>query len=271
MFLKCDIKNSTRQMAALMLAIVLIILSSCSSSKKVPYFKDVPDSLGLVKEIDASVYTEPKIMANDLLNISIQTIDPQTTEVLNKPGSGISTSSSGVPTYLVDKDGYIEMPMVGRVQLGGLTIADARERIREKAKKYFVEPVVNVRFANFYITMLGELSNPGRLTIPNEKISIVDAIGMASDLAISGMRNNILLIREENGKRIFVRYDLNSSNIFNSPYFYLKSGDIIYVQQTKVKARTGTTDYSRDRYITYATSALSLFLSFYSIVILSRK
>lgn len=250
--------------------IISLFLISCTNSKKVTYFRDVPDSLGEAKVMDAIAFTESKIQPHDMLNISVQTTDLQATEAINK-GTNVKVESGGgssLPAYIVDKDGFIEMPIVGRVQVANHTTTEAKDIIREKAKKYYVEPIINVTYANFYITILGDISHPGRFVIPNEKISIIDAIGLASDMSITGKRQNILLIREEGGKRVFARYNINSTEIFNSPYYYLRSGDVLYIEPINPKKRAATADATRDRYISYFISLVSLSLSVYSIILI---
>eukprot|EP01012_Entosiphon_sulcatum_P031666 TRINITY_DN40357_c0_g1_i1.p1 TRINITY_DN40357_c0_g1~~TRINITY_DN40357_c0_g1_i1.p1 ORF type:complete len:185 (+),score=17.36 TRINITY_DN40357_c0_g1_i1:59-556(+) len=159
----------------------------------------------------------------------------------------------------------IEVPLVGRVNVLGQTTTEAKETIRSKASQYYVNPIVNVRFLNFYINVLGNVTRPGKYTVADEKTSILDAIAIAGDLSITGKRDNVLLIREENGEKRFIRFNLNSTEIFKSPYYYMRSGDIVYVEQGKAKSRTGTTDTSKDRYITLTTSIISLFAVMYTL------
>lgn len=242
-------------------------LSSCRAGKHVAYFQDVPDTIGYAKELTKTQYTEPQIQPNDILQVSIQTIDAQSTSALSHSAAVASeASTNNIPGYLVDKEGYIEMPLVGRVQVAGMTTSEARNAIREKAHKFYVEPVVNVKYANFTITVLGDVSQPGKKVINNEKVSIIDAIGLAGDLSPTGRRENVMLIHEEGGKQVFVRFNLNSSTIFQSPYFYLHPGDIVYVEPNKAKSRTVTTDTSKDRYITLTASLLSIAIAMLSIL-----
>ncbi len=159
----------------------------------------------------------------------------------------------------------IEVPLVGIVSVLGQTTTEAKETIRKKASTYYVNPIVNVRFLNFYINVLGDVTRPGKYIVNDEKTSILDAIAIAGDLSVTGKRDNVLLIREENGQKRFIRFNLNSTELFKSPYYYMRSGDVLYVEQGKAKARTGTTDTSKDRYITLTTSVLSLFVVLYTL------
>src|SRR5690606_35044928 len=158
--------------------------------------------------------------------------------------------------FMVDKDGMIELPLVGKVPVAGKTTSEARELIRSRAAIYYKEPVVNVRYANFNITVLGEVARPSQYIVPNEKISILDAIAMAGDLTIYGKRDNVLLIRETEGAKQFTRFNLNSTEMFQNPNFYLRQGDVVYVEPSKSKA--ASTDMQRLRNLTLATSVINL-------------
>ncbi len=246
-------------------------LTSCGNGKKIVYFNDIPDTLGFAKEVAKTEYIEPRIKSNDLLRVSIETVTPQSAASYGSSADGTiskgGNSGDGNSGYLVDKEGYFEMPMVGRLKVAGLTTSEARELIRAKASKYYVEPVVNVTYANFNITILGDVMSPGKKFINNEKVSIIDAISLATDLSGTGKRENIMLAREENGKQVFVRFNINSSNIFKSPYFYLQSGDIVYVEPNKGRAKALSADTSKDRYITLTASLLSIAIALASLLI----
>ncbi len=224
--------------------ILLIGLGSCASSKKIRYFGDIADSTHGRKLVPSS-YNDPVIQPDDILSISVQTIDPQNSLIINQMGGAMPSvgSSSASPIgqqvvtgFLVDETGSVELAMMGKVKLAGLSTSVARDTIRQKAALYFKDPTVSVRFANYKITVLGEVNRPATYTVPNEKVTLLDALGLAGDLTIYGKRNNVLLIRDVDGKKEFERFDLNSSDIFKSPYFYLKQNDVIYVEPNKAKA-----------------------------------
>jgi len=240
----------------LLISSFYILLQGCSSAKKVPYFQNVPDSTQSTYTVPEHAYVEPVIQVNDLLFVSVQTID-------NKAGLGDASTASAATnektnSYIVDKNGMIEVPLVGRVNLLGQTTTQAKETIRERASKYYVDPIINVRFMNFYINIIRDVARPGKYNITDEKTSIIDAVALAGDLSITGKRYNIMLIREENGQKRFIRFDMNSTDIFKSPYYYMRSGDIVYVEPLKARARAGTTDVSNDRYLSIVTSILSI-------------
>jgi len=248
------------------LAIVLITIAmvGCRGAKKVAYFQDVADSLYYPMYRDRVEFKEPVIQANDILTVQINTLDPDNTAMFSASAlDGDKTQSA--KGYMVAKDGTIELPLIGNIAVGGLTTTQAKDLIKERVTKYYKDPVVNVRFANFTVMMLGEVGRPGPLTVSNEKMSVVDAIALSGDLGIQGKRDNIMLIREENGKKTFVRLNINSTDIYKSQYFYLKSGDVVYVEPNVVKKRAATYDATRDRLISYVISATTLFTSIYII------
>lgn len=245
-------------------------LFSCSSTKKVKYFQDIPDS-GKLATIASSNYTPPKIQVDDILTVLVQTIDPQSTAVIslgNIPAPSTSNSISGgaaslnqqVATgYLVDKDGYIELPILGKIKVLGYTTSEAVAVIHTEALKYYKEVTVIVRLANFKISVTGEVLKPGAYIMPNEKVSIMDALAVAGDLTIFGKRENVLLIREnEDGTKTPYRINLKKSDIMSAPYYYLRQNDVIYVEPRK--AKSDATDAAQQKYITIAGALLSIIL-----------
>ncbi len=253
-------------------SILLIILCfnffiyGCKTTRHVAYFRDIPDSLSAPMVLQHTKFDEPKINSGDVLNISIQTIDPRAVEMISgsNASNGLVTSSTqsvGVNnTYLVDQNGYIELAIVGRVKVAGLTITETKDVLHEKAKQYYTNPIVNVR-NNFVISVFGDVLRPGTFTIPNDKVSVLDAISLAGDLNISGKRQNVLLLHEEGNEVIASRLDLTSTALFNNPNYYLKSGDKIYIEPNRAKKRSATVDLTQDRYITYAVSIITILLA----------
>lgn len=226
----------------LYLFLTVLLSQACVVSKKSVYFNDLSDSVNVSSLVPAS-FREPVIQPDDILSITIQTIDPATTAAVNQvsamPAVGASSASPTgqqvITGFLVDKDGNVAMPMLGNIKILGLTTYQARQVIQDIASKYFKEPTVQVRFANYKITVIGEVARPATYTVPNEKVTLLDAIGLAGDLTIYGKRENVLLIRDSGAQKEFVRFDLNSSETFKSPYFYLKQNDVIYVEPGKGK------------------------------------
>lgn len=239
----------------------LLGLFSCASQKNITYFRDVPDTV-LNTTIAQAIYKTPVIQADDILQVSIQTMDPNATLLLNQQQVMAPTQQQGPTTvisgYLVDKDGNIALPLIGKVNVKGKSTDAVRDDIQAKVAALYKDPVVNVRFANFKVTVLGEVTRPSTYVMPNEKVTLLDALGAAGDLTIYGKRENVLLIREGDGKKEMIRFNLNNSNLFSSPYYYLQQGDVIYVEPNKNKV--ASTDMQQVKRISIMASVLSLLI-----------
>lgn len=215
------------------------ILASCTTSRKVTYFSDVPDSLRITSKGDM----EPVIQKKDILSITVSSLSNEATIIFNTPNLPITPSANATPNmpqtagYLVGQDGTIRFPVLGDIEAAGLTQKQLANNITHLLieKKLLYDPVVSIRFLNFRVTVLGEVNHPGVVTVPSEQISVLEAIGEAGDLTIYGLRDNVILIRQEGADKLITRLDLNSSKIFQSPYYYLKSNDVIYVEPAKDK------------------------------------
>lgn len=236
---------------------LLSYVSSCVPAKKVVYFHNLKEDSTYPAELvqkGAAHFTDPKILPNDILAITVQT---EAQNESNAPTAvGTSSGSSDISGFLVDKDGFVQYALIGYIKVGGLTTSEAGELIKQKAKEYYKNPVVNVRIINFEITVTGDVGKPGKFTVPSEKANIIDAIAMTGDLNITAKRDNILLARTEGDETKFVRLDLTSSEIFNSPYFYLRQRDIIYVEPNHYKNQTG--DNSLTRIFGYSSGLVAL-------------
>jgi polysaccharide export outer membrane protein len=268
----------------LIIQVLFLTLSfiSCSTTKKVKYFQDIPDS-GVLKTLPAAVYHEHKIQPHDVLTIYFQTIDPSATSAINSgnlpsggasptsaSSSGSASSLSGLAAsigqggntsssngYEVGDDGNIELPYIGKLSVVGHTTSEVKDIVQAAANKYFVAPTIIVKFSNFNVTILGEVLRPGAYTMGNEKTSILDAIATAGDLTIFGKRENVLLIRENlDGTKKVYRVNLKKSDIISAPYFYLCQNDVIYVEPMKSKA--AATDAAQARTYTIIGAALSV-------------
>jgi polysaccharide export outer membrane protein len=272
-----NFRNRHRQPYSVLLVIISVYLGACSTPKNITYFRDIPDTIKQ-RSVDQSAYYTPVIQQDDILQVSIQTLDPTATALLNQQNTaswpansntsnqGSSNAPAGnVSGYLVDKEGYVILPLLGKVSVKGKTTDQVRDDIRNKAAEFYKDPVVNVRFANFKITVLGEVNRPSSYIMPNEKITLLDAIGMAGDLTIYGKRENVMLVRDNivTGKKEFVRFNLNDSKTFSSPYFYLHQGDMIYVEPNKSKVTS--TDMAQVRRLSIMASILTVV-----IVVVSR-
>ena len=216
-------------------------LVSCKPSDKIRqqlvYFKNVKDS-----SLAAAQVYEAVIQKGDILGITVsgsvleqETVEPILKAINNNTSSGTSSTTSTASGYLVDETGNITMPFIGSVKADGLTKMKLAEALKEKLKKNIPEPVVSIQFLNYKITVLGEVNRPGTVRISNERVTILDAIGEAGDLNIDGKRENIMIIRDSDGKKDIGRINLNDGNIFTSPYYFLKQNDVVYVEPNKLK------------------------------------
>lgn len=225
----------------LLVVSVVACLSSCVSTREATYFNETGESSF---PADVKVKSmEPIIQENDLLSISVSSLNPEASEIFNTPNMTVTQTSTVSGTiaqasgYLVDQDGLIQFPFLGNIQAAGLTKKTLRENIKNEIidRKLLLDPIVNIRYLNYKVSVLGEVGNPSVLTIPNEKVTLLEALGLAGDLTIYAKRDNVLLIREEEGEKILKRIDLTTNEIFTSPYYYLKSNDIVYVEPNKSK------------------------------------
>ena len=221
----------------------LIAMASCTSYKKVPYLQNS-------SEVDTTIITElydARIQPKDMLTITVSSEKPEAAIPFNLTvpttmNSGSSRSLSSQPmlqTYLVDNAGYIDFPILGKLQVAGMTKGELEEYIKERIKLNFTTaPIVTVRMSNYKVTILGEVSSPGVKNITNEKVNVFEAVAMAGDLTLFGKRDNVKLIRENaDGTKNIVSLNLNDANIIHSPYYYLQQNDILYVEPNKAKAR----------------------------------
>lgn len=251
----------------ILLLFVVLGFTACNSAKQVAYFQDVADSIDVEKRVRNTPYTDPVINKGDVLNIEVTTIDAKLGGVVNEEQAENKSSNPILPGYMVDKNGYVEVPIIGKLLVEGKTTIQIKEMVRERALKFYKDPLVNIRLVNFYITVLGEVKNPGRFIVSSEKVNIIDALGLAGDLSLGGKRGNVIIIREENGESVFTRVNLNSTDIFQSKYFYLQSGDKIYVEPLKSFARAGTSDQRADRFVGLALGVVSVAVATISLVI----
>ena len=220
----------------------IALLGSCTSAKKLVYFQSTTTRQDTVMIPEPFI---PIIKRGDVLSVQVSSLNPEASAYFNPPavadpgqGNTVANPLSRTSGYLVDTDGLIKLPLVGQVSVMNLTNAKAGELIGSKLKPYLKEPTVTVRNLNFRISVLGEVSRPALFTIPNEQVTLPEALGLAGDLTIYGRRDNVLIIREEGNQRIFARLDLTRRDAFMSPYYSLHPNDVVYVEPGKVRATT---------------------------------
>ncbi|MBQ8239231.1 MAG: polysaccharide biosynthesis/export family protein [Bacteroides sp.] len=247
-----------------------LLLASCTSYKNVPYLQN-PEVVNSYTEV-LPMY-DAKIMPKDLLTITVNTSDPEAAAPFNLSvqsaiNTGRTSNLYSQPTlqqYLVSNDGTIDFPVLGRLNVGGLTKNQAEDLIREKLGDYLKEvPIVTVRMSNYKIAVLGEVARPGMFTVSNEKVNIFEALAMAGDLTIWGVRDDVKLIRENaQGKREIISLNLNNAEIVTCPYYYLQQNDIVYVNPNKTKAKNSDIGQSTSLWF----SATSILVSIASLLV----
>ena len=243
---------------------LILLLSSCMSTKKVTYFQDK-------ESVDAALSKglyDAKIMPKDVLQIQAFSMTPGSAEpfnLLKLTGSATTTTTSGQSTiydYLVDNAGNIEYPVVGTLHLAGLTKSQAEELIKSKIQPYLAENeniVVHVRMINYKYAVLGAVKAPGMFTTQNEKVSILEAIAQAGDLTTFAERDKIFLIREDSeGQKHYHQLDISKASIVNSPYYYLQQNDVVYVEPKKSEARNAFFSSSTSIFFTMTSMLMSL-------------
>lgn len=220
-----------------MVVTMILMMVGCGSSKEVAYWQNI-DSISLAAS--KGLY-DAKIMPKDELTILVQTTDPLTSEPFNLRSTGQTSSKNQITGYLVDNNGMINFPIVGKIHVAGLTKTECEDLIKSKIQPYLARtenPLVSVRTSSYRITVIGEVNRPGVIPVATEKISLIEALAEAGDMTIYGKRDNVLLVREDkSGEKHKVRLNMNDANIINSPYYYLQQNDIVYVEPHKVKAR----------------------------------
>jgi len=219
----------------LLCIITLIFLSSCSSNKKVIYFNDI----NIETKDQNIVVPESKIKPNDILSIIVSSSSTELSAMYNL-NQDQSQNSSTFPGYLVNTDGKITLPILGKILVKDISISQLEELIVKLLidGKHLSEPIVTVRLMNAKFTVLGEVNKPGTYTFTEQNISLLQALGYAGDLTINGKRENVLIIREENNLKTYITIDMTSKKWFNSQYYYIKSNDIIYVNPNGPKVKS---------------------------------
>ncbi len=242
--------------------ILICLASSCATNKDLAYFQDVNRTTITVENAEA--YTPITIQPMDILAINISSLNPDASAVYNHgvvsnnatTVTGATDATSAATGYLVDKAGFIQLPILGNMKVSGLSIPEFKASLTNMLLKYLKEPYVTASISNFKVTVMGDVGSPRVIRVQNERLNLTDAITLAGDLSLSAVRSNILLIREQNGKRSYIPVNLNSKDIFNSPYYYLKNNDLLYVTPGKYKNTLALDNANRN--IGIVTTVISL-------------
>lgn len=259
---------------------LLALFASCSTPKKTIYFNTTAKADTSIEIVQGLPRPEVYISSDDIVAINISSVDAfsQKDPValfndggvpynINALGGGMGAQT--VKGYLVDANGEIDFPVVGKIKIGGLTLIEAKALMAQRLVTYIKEPVVEVRLLNYKINMLGEVGRVGPVMAPNHKLNILEAITASGDIPMTGRKDNILIIREKNGKQEFGRINLNSRTLFTSPYYYLQKNDIIYVEPNRLK-RQQTNEFLLF-YLPTISTLIGSVLSIYGIVQLTKR
>ncbi len=232
--------------------IIGCFLTSCVPRERIVYFQGDLESIEELAEQYSAT-----IQPDDLLAITVFGRNQDATRIFNQESNAVMGAEK---TFLVDEEGNIEFPVFGKIKLGGLTRNEAIQYMKGMLSKEIIDPGVSITITNYRITVLGEVGNPGTYPLQNEKVTILEAIGMAGDLTINGVRDNVLVVREENGERNFYRVNLLTEEVFNSPVYYLNQNDVVYVEpnQNKINTARNATIF---RDISFAMSIASFLLT----------
>ena len=211
--------------------ITVLFFTSCATKKNMVYFQPDSVELNTMYELNA-----PKLQPGDILAISVTADDPRATIPFNQvsqyqgQGGMLQPNNPFLPTYAIDANGEIDFPKVGKIKLAGKTRTQAMDALRQEVGKFIVDPGISMVVRNFRVTVLGEVARPGTFTIENDRLTILEALGLAGDMTIYGERNNVLVIREQDGKKEEFRLDLRKRESMNSPAYYLTQNDVVYVE-----------------------------------------
>ncbi len=238
-----------------------LLVASCRPAQEIAYVKDAPrdSATTLIGEFSKG------IQSNDILYIYVESQTPAATVPFNQETNKVAVSNGAVMNpgtgavsgYLVNQDGFITFPVLGKIKVLGMTHAELARYIEQRLvdEGHVLDPVVTVKLMNFRVCVLGDVTRPGQLVVQGERLTIFEAISMVGDLTIYGQRTNVTVIREENGQRIIGTLDLSSKDVFDSPYYYLHQNDVVYVEPNKRRKANAERD---PVILTYVSSAVSI-------------
>jgi polysaccharide export outer membrane protein len=233
----------------------LILVASCASRKDVAYFQDA----GEFETIIDNNTPITKFKVDDLVSIHVSSIEPEASTPFNLyRGASEGGFRAEQVDYLVDQDGLIDFPVIGQIKIEGLSPDELRIMLREKLSDFLKEPIINIRIRNFTVTILGQVTRPGTYPLAaGEQISILEALGLAGDITLRGQRDNVLVIRDFNGTKVYHRIDLTSKNLMKSPVYYLSQNDVVYVEPNKQGIRDTSVGASTAITVSILTSILT--------------
>lgn len=239
---------------------LIFLLSSCATRKDIVYMQNIEQK----DAYDSAKKYEVKLQPDDLVNIIVSAENPEITMPFNLPqiqgNYDLNDKQTAIKSYLVDNDGFIEYPVIGKVKLGGLYRSEAIALIRQKVSEYIKNPSINLRILNYKISVLGEVVHPGTYSIQSERITLLEALSLAGDLTIYGKRNNVLVIHEEDGKKTYRRYDLTQAEMLDSQNYYLAQNDVVFVEPNKTRVKNSSVGQNTALMLSGLTVILSMII-----------
>lgn len=233
------IKNKSFHGIATTLIVALLLTTSCATKKDIVYFQNASDFETLV---DKNSFT-PKFKVDDLVSIHVSTLDNQASAPFNLfRGASEGGIRPEQVDYLIDQAGEIDFPVIGKIKIAGLSSEEVRVLLRERLSDYLKDPIINIRLQNYTVTVLGEVNKPGTYPIAGERVTILKALGFAGDLTIKGKRENVMVIRDLDGTKVYTRIDLTSKAALSSPVYYLTQNDVVYVEPNNSAIKTSSLD-----------------------------
>jgi polysaccharide export outer membrane protein len=250
---------------------ITLLLTACSSNKNIAYFQDIPQTGHLISDTTL-MQAETRICTGDILSITVSALDPTAVLPFNlpvvaysAPGSDQVYSSPSLQGYVVDSKGFITFPVLGDLKVSGLKRSELLNLLKDKLSPYLKDPVITLKFLNYNVTVLGEVARPGTYTINNERVTILQALGLAGDITIFGKKDNVLLVRDNDGKKEYIRINFNQLAAMNSPYYFLQQNDVLIVEPNKTKIISSETQ-NASLYISIISTLVTATAVVYSIV-----
>jgi polysaccharide export outer membrane protein len=230
--------------------VIIFIMASCASKKDIVYFQNASDYETIVSN---NTYNN-KFKIDDVVSIYVSTLDPQASMPFNlyRAASEDGYRPEQID-YIIDKNGEIDFPVLGAVNIAGLTPEETKKLLKEKLTPYLKDPIINIRLKNFTVTILGEVQQPGTYPVLGEQITILEAIGLANDLTIKGQRKNVMVIRDFNGTKVYTRVDLTKKESLNSPAYYLSQNDVVYVEPNQSAVTSSALDNRASIWVSIAS------------------
>lgn len=254
-------KFNCRQIISYSLCLLFLMLSSCASRKDVVYFQDTSDFETMVNN---SSFTS-KFKVDDLVSIHVSSLNPEASAPFNLfRGDSEGGFRPEQVDYLVDQAGEIDFPVIGKLKIEGLSPDELRVLLRERLSEYLKDPIINIRLRNFTVTVLGAVNRPGTYPINGEQVTILEALGFAGDMTIRGRRDNVLVIRDFNGTKVYTRIDLTSKEMAKSPVYYLTQNDVVYVEPNQSGIKETSIDARANLYVSIISvliTATAIFLT----------